>query len=53
MKNKVVEVRFNINGKSTNLWMPFEEWQHMMEWKQECEEHYWTSKYNRLADGTI
>lgn len=53
IKNKTTEVQFNIDGKPTKLWMPFEEWQHMMNWKRDCEEHYWTSKYNRLADGTI
>lgn len=53
IQNKMVEVQFNVEGKKTNYWMPFEEWQHMMEWKQECEEHYWLSKYNRLADGTV
>lgn len=53
IKNKTVSVEFNVDGKKTNFWMPFQEWQHMMDWKQECEEHYWYSKYNRLADGTI
>lgn len=53
LKNKQVEVQFNIDGRQTSYWMPFEEWQHMMDWKQMCEEHYWYSKYNRLADGTI
>lgn len=50
---KTVEVQFNVNGKSTNLWMPFEEWQHMMEWKQSNEEHFWWSQYNRRPDGSI
>ena len=53
LKNKQVEVQFNVDGQKTSYWMPFEEWQHMMDWKQQCEEHYWYSKYNRLADGTI
>lgn len=53
LANKQVEVQFNVDGQKTSYWMPFEEWQHMMSWKQECEEHYWYSKYNRLADGTI
>lgn len=51
--NKTVEVQFNVNGTPTNYWMPFEEWQHMLNWKQVCEEHYWYSKYNRQSDGTI
>jgi hypothetical protein len=53
LTNKTVEVQFNVNGTPTNYWMPFEEWQHMMNWKQACEEHYWYSKYNRNADGSI
>jgi hypothetical protein len=53
IKNKTVEVEFNIDGKKTSYWMPFEEWQHMLAWKQSCEEHYWYSKYNRLSDGSI
>lgn len=53
IKNKTVALEFNIDGSKTSYWMPFEEWQHMLEWKQECEEHYWWSKYNRLADGSI
>jgi hypothetical protein len=53
MKNKTVEVEFNVEGKKTSYWMPFEEWQHMIDWKQKCEEHYWYSKYNRMPDGSI
>lgn len=53
LANKTVEVQFDVDGKKTSYWMPFEEWQHMMDWKQACEEHYWYSKYNRQADGTI
>lgn len=53
LKNKTVEVQFNVNGTPTSYWMPFEEWNHMLDWKQDCEEHYWYSEYNRRADGTI
>lgn len=53
LKNKTVEVQFNIDGQKTSYWMPFEEWQHMIAWKQSCEEHYWFSKYNRQPDGSI
>jgi len=51
--NKTVEVKFTVDGTESNYWMPWEEWQHMMNWKQACEEHYWYSRYNRQADGTI
>lgn len=53
IKNRQVEVQFNIEGVKTSYWMAFEEWQHMIDWKQKCEENYWYSKYNRLADGSI
>lgn len=51
--NRTVEVQFNIEGKTTSLWSDFETWQHMLNWKQSCEENYWYSEYNRLADGSI
>jgi hypothetical protein len=50
---KEVECVFNIDGKQTSYWMPFEMWQHQLEWKRSCEEHYWYSLYNRQADGSI
>lgn len=51
--NKKVECEFTIAGVKTNLFMDFERWQHTLDWKQVCEEHYWYSKYNRRADGQI
>lgn len=51
--NKTVEVQFNMEGKSSNLWIDLERWQHMMDWKQACEEEYWYSTYNRDANGVI
>ena len=53
LKNKTVEVQFNVDGSKTSYWMPFEEWNHMLDWKQDCEEHYWYSQYNRASDGSI
>jgi len=53
LANKYVECKFNIDGKQTNLWIDFERWQHMLNWKQEVEEEVWISEYNRNADGTI
>lgn len=50
---KVTEIQFNVGGKQTNLWMPFEEWQHMLSWKESNEEHYWWSQYNRLPNGVV
>lgn len=51
--NKTVEFQFNINGKTTNMWMPFEEYQHEMQFKEVVEESLWWSKYNRDAQGRI
>ena len=33
--------------------MPFEEYQHDIQFKQACEENLWWSKYNRDANGVI
>lgn len=51
--NRVVNVEFNINGKTTKLWYDFEEYQHMLRWKEEVEANFWYSKYNRDANGII
>lgn len=53
ISNKVVECQFDIDGKKTNLWMPFEQWQHMINWKVDLEEHLWWAEYNRRPDGSI
>jgi len=53
LANKTVEVQFNVEGKKTSYWIDFERWQHMLTYKQSCEEHYWYSTYNRRADGSI
>lgn len=51
--NKTVELKFKVNGADTNLWIDFERWQHMLNWRYDCEEHYWNSKYNRNVYGQI
>lgn len=51
--NRTVEFRFNIRGKRTSYWMPWEEYSHELNFKQACEEHLWWSKYNRDAQGNI
>lgn len=50
---KVVNVEFNVNGKKTKLWYDFEEYQHMLRWKEESEYLLWFSKYNRDSNGVI
>lgn len=52
--NKYVEFQFDIPGKGkTNYWIDFETFQHMQNWKQSNEEHFWFSQYNRNAAGYI
>lgn len=53
VSNRTVECQFNVDGKKTNLWVAFEQWQFMMRWKQMVEEHLWYSRYNRKPDGSI
>ena len=52
--NKTVEILLqDKNGNKSNYWLPFEEWQHYLNWNQSCEENYWYSKYNRDSQGVI
>lgn len=53
MPDRVVNFEFNVDGKKTALWYDFEEYQHMLRWKEETEYALWYSKYNRSSDGTI
>jgi len=53
MPDRVVNFEFNVGGRSTNLWYDFEEYQHMLRWKEESELALWYSRYNRDADGLI
>lgn len=41
------------NGKVTKYWIDFEEFQHMLAWREMKEEHLWLSEYNRDAYGVI
>lgn len=43
----------NKGGGETQLWWPFEEWQHNLSFRRECESAYWYSKSNRDANGQI
>ncbi len=53
VSNRVTTFHFNINGKEESYWLPFEEWQHEMNFKQDCEESLWESTYNRDIYGNI
>ncbi len=52
VSDKMIEIDFGseMGGKK---FMEYEEWQHDIEWKTLCEEHYWYSEYNRTPDGRI
>jgi len=52
-QNRVVNVEFNIDNKRTKLWVDFEEWQYMLQWKEEIETLYWYSRYNRDSEGKV
>lgn len=43
----------NKGGGETQLWWSFEEWQHNLSFRRECESNYWYSKSNRDAYGQI
>jgi hypothetical protein len=53
MPDRVVNVELNVGGRTTKLWYDFEEYQHMLRWKEETEYALWYSKYNRDTDGVI
>jgi hypothetical protein len=53
MPDRVVNFQFNVGGRTTNLWYDFEEYQHMLRWKEETEYALWYSQYNRDANGII
>lgn len=46
-KNFVADFEFSIKGgKKSNLWLDWEEYQHMLNWMEECETMYWYGKRN-------
>lgn len=53
ISNRTVEFQFNLGGSTTSLWLPWEEFQHEMQFKEACEEHLWWSSYNRDSQGKI
>ena len=53
VSNRTVECQFRTGSKTTNLWVAFEQWQFMLQWKQCIEEHLWYSRYNRRPDGVV
>jgi hypothetical protein len=40
-------------GKTTKLWMDYEEYQHMLAFKEECEMYYWYGERTYGSDGVV
>lgn len=38
-------------GRTTKMWMDYEEWQHFLKWKEECEMYYWYGQRSYDANG--
>lgn len=54
ISNRVVNVELVLDGgRKTNMWWDFEEWQHMLAWKEECENLAWWGRYNKDENGII
>lgn len=53
MASKMVEFKITDGNASMSKYLPMEEYQQDIDWKQMCEEEYWYSEYNREVDGTI
>lgn len=53
--NKVmsIEVRNPVKGTESSAWMDFALWQFENRYLDECENLYWYSRYNRLANGQV
>lgn len=67
MRNQITHMRksYGYEGNVTNqavniqlptgdkLWWPYEEWQHSMSWRTECETSLWYAHYNRDGNSQI
>lgn len=53
VSERTTTFNFNVNGKVTKYWLPFEEYQHEMSFKGDVEENLWESEYNRDASGRV
>ncbi len=53
--NKVmnIEVKNPVSGKTSTGWMDFFMWQFENRYLDKCENLYWYSRYNRLANGSV
>jgi hypothetical protein len=51
-KHEVVEIGLPTqSGGTSKYWMDFEEWQYMLQWKEECEMYYWYGQQSYDENG--
>lgn len=52
VKHEVVELGLPAkSGGTSRFWIDFEEWQHMLAWKEECESFYWYGQQSYDENG--
>jgi len=49
--NYVMDIELPTSNGTTNLWMPFEEWQFMLKWRMEMEMLYWYGEQSYDENG--
>lgn len=51
-KHEVVEIGLPTkSGGTSKFWVDFEEWQYMLQWKEECEMYYWYGQQSYDENG--
>lgn len=50
---KMMNIFIKTDKGETNVWMDWAMWQYEQEWLSICENNYWYSRYNRMANGEI
>ena len=51
-KDWVAEFALPTSSGTTKMWMDYEEYQYMLQWKEECELEYWYGQQTYRADGS-
>lgn len=49
--HEVMEINLPTKSGTSKFWMDFEEWQYMLQWKEECENYYWYGEQSYDAKG--
>lgn len=53
-QDKVVEFELPVKGgRRTKMWMDYQEWQHFLQWKEECEMFFWYGRQNYTENGVV